>query len=362
MKKTLGKTILKSLILAMLYCNVLVPTNAWAVPGSGKAVREGFEFLVKKIMRESAEEGGERITRETAERLTRKYGDDALSMLKKFRTRGLRHVDNYGDDAIQILKRYGDEGSEAMTKYGDDLISAARKYGVDNATEVVLKHDRLGLQALKTFGDDAVTISKKLDTQEMITVLRYAKQIDDPTVVRKLGTLVKDNGGRALKAIGRFVAKNPKKTAFTGAVIYFYNNPEQLQKITGAVSKTITEWLMSLFKGIPAGINNALGVDDNSFLGTIIKWVITIVLVLAIPATLYFVLRPWIKSITWLWRPVAKVYRKMRPKKTDSDNTTDQTTSHPPVEESPVDAMNSQGTQTATDPEEVSTTEDKEQS
>ncbi len=319
MKKDIKPQILNVLVLTVMTALVLAPMQARAIPGLGKTFKEGGEYLVKRLLKESAEEGGERLSREAAERLARKYGDDALTMLKKFRTRGIMHVDNYGDDAVKILRRYGDDGSEAMTKYGDDLIRAARRYGVDEATEVVLKHNKLGVQALETFGDDAVAISKKLDKKEMVTVLRYANQIDDPAVTAKLGTLVKTYGGKALKAIGGYMAKNPGKTVLAGAVIYFTNNPEHLEKVIATVAEKIFGFFGRIVGGARKGTVNALG---GGPFAKVVGFVVAGIVVLILPATLIFLLRPWLKGLGWLWRPFAKLYRKLRPGCTPKEETT----------------------------------------
>lgn len=241
-----------------------------------KAVREVAEFVLRKGEKEAAEIGLETLTRKI-ETLAARYGDDALTAVKKSGSKTFRLVEEAGEQGaltVKLLARYGDDAAWLVAR--KSRLSLFAKYG-DEAAEVLLRHGEAVEPLVGSLGTPATAALKNLSTQNGRRLVMLA---DDATLAKigrtdELLGVVSRYGDNAMN----FIWKNKGALAVGAALAAFLANPQPF--IDG--TKDITQFTVeSLAKPVAAEVaKNA-------------NW--TLVLpVVAVIAGLYFAFRFWLK-------------------------------------------------------------------
>ena len=241
----------RNLITIIITIAILTPTiyPVTAHPGVAgvgrKAVGEVMEYLSRAFGREVAEEGGEAVIRTGVARVLgrygSKYGDELIVLLKKLGPRSVKMADSYGDDAIKIMTRWGDDGLRLLGRSADDVIPLFSRYG-DDAVEVCIKHPGVGEKLIGQMGDDGVQIGKKLDTSQVIQILRASPELARQGKLKAFGSLAAKNGEKLFT----FIEKHKALTLGVPAFLYIVNNPELIEKGGIGIGKMFGEVLKAL--------------------------------------------------------------------------------------------------------------------
>jgi hypothetical protein len=146
-------------------CLVLLPAGLSSAGVAGKAVRETAEFVFRKGGKEATELGLETLTRKI-ESLALKYGDDALTAVKKVGPRTFRIVEEAGEDGlhcVKLLARYGDDALWVATK--KSRLALSIRYG-DDAAKAMIKHGEIAEPLIESLGTPATGALKAISTQD----------------------------------------------------------------------------------------------------------------------------------------------------------------------------------------------------
>lgn len=114
-----GSMATKLFVLLIVLLSTNVPVHAqW-----NKLLREGAEFIGKKVFKEGAQEaaemGGKKILRkaaqESSEQLLKRSGIQAA----RFSGEAAQALSKHGNAVVPLINRYGDDAAQALTKVGE---------------------------------------------------------------------------------------------------------------------------------------------------------------------------------------------------------------------------------------------------
>lgn len=200
---------------------------------SSKAAKEAAEFVLRKFGKEAEEQGLQTLTRKI-ESLGLKYGDDAVTAVKKVGPRAFRYIDEAGEsglESVKLLARYGDDAVWVVSKPTRMAIFA--RYG-DDAAEAMLKQGQIAEPLIESLGKPAANVLKKVSTQNG---RRLAMMAEDGTLARigrtdQLLSVVGKFGDRGMN----FLWRNKGTLTVAAALTAFLANPQPF--IDGTVDLT----------------------------------------------------------------------------------------------------------------------------
>jgi hypothetical protein len=200
----------------------LVPTPTWAGPTT-QAAKEAAELLLRKFGKEVAEEGVEKLSTRI-ELLALKFGDDAISAVRKGGPRAMQAVERAGAQGAVATRLLAREGEKALwIVEHPQRLKLFASYG-DEAAEAMLKHKALAEPLVTAFHEPAAKALVQLDGRN---ARRLAMMADDRSLAAigrsdELLAVVGRYGNRAMD----FVWKNKKPLAAAAALTAFLANPE----------------------------------------------------------------------------------------------------------------------------------------
>ncbi|MGH7134683.1 MAG: hypothetical protein ACREHD_03025 [Pirellulales bacterium] len=105
-------------VVSLMICLAVLQPAATYAGVTSKAAREAAEFVLRKFGKEAEEQGLQTLSKKI-ESLGLKYGDDAVTAVKKVGPRTFRCVDEAGENGLQAVK--------LMAKHGDDAFWVVAK-------------------------------------------------------------------------------------------------------------------------------------------------------------------------------------------------------------------------------------------
>ncbi|HVX13820.1 MAG TPA: hypothetical protein VHC22_21740 [Pirellulales bacterium] len=218
---------------------------------TSKIAKEAAEYVLRKFGREAEEQGLQTLTR-NIEKLGVKYGDDAVTAVKKVGPRAFSLIDEAGDkgvDAIRLLAQYGDDAAWVVAK--PNRLALFGKYG-DEAAEAMIKQGRIAEPLIESIGTPAAGALKVVSTQNG---RRLAIMAEDGTLAKigrtdELLRVVGKYGDRAMN----FVWRNKGTLALGAALTAFLADPQPFLDGTVELTKTATE---SIAKPLAAEIGRS---------------------------------------------------------------------------------------------------------
>jgi hypothetical protein len=205
---------------------------------TSKAAKEAAEFVLRTFGKEAEEQGLQTLTRKI-ETLGLKYGDDAVTAVKKVGPRTFRYVDEAGENGLQSIKllaRYGDEAVWVVGKKNRLAIFA--KYG-DDAAEAMMKQGQIAEPLIESLGTPAASALKTVSTQNG---RRLAMMVDEGTLAKigrtdELLGVIGKYGDRGMN----FVWRNKGTLAVAATLAAFLANPEPFIDGTVELTKAAAE-------------------------------------------------------------------------------------------------------------------------
>ena len=205
---------------------------------TSKAAKEAAEFVLRKFGKEAEEQGLQSLTRKI-ETLGLKYGDDAVTAVKKVGPRTFRYVDEAGENGLQSIKllaRYGDDAVWVVGK--KNRLALFTKYG-DDAAEAMMKQGQIAEPLIESMGKPAASVLKTVSTQNG---RRLAMMADDGSLAKigqtdKLLSVIGKYGDRGMD----FVWRNKGTLAVAATLAAFLANPEPFIDGTVDLTKAATE-------------------------------------------------------------------------------------------------------------------------
>lgn len=216
-------SIYKPVIYLALACFAAI-SQLGAIPGSGKVVREGAEFAVSRIVRESPQQLGGGLSRQ-AERLVIRHGAEAGALFRNLGPDAVHVATRYGDDGLRLMSRYGNDGVAVLMRSGDDVMPLVRQYG-DDVLEAAIRHPGVGERLVHRYGTDGIRMSRRLSTDEVISALRRAPAAA-PVAASRTGRLAE------------FAARHPGAVAGGAAVGLLVVNPEWFKTVLSDLARGI---------------------------------------------------------------------------------------------------------------------------
>ena len=160
---------------------LLESTQGLASPSS-TLTREVLERVLRESTersgREVLEGGARRSAIETLERLSGKYGDDALKIARDGGLELIEAVPRFGDEVFEIAIKASPEARRALARGVPELLPLAKRVGVE-AIELEARTPGLALKTFSTFGDDGgKMIAKSAPTEDVPRLLSYGEKAD----------------------------------------------------------------------------------------------------------------------------------------------------------------------------------------
>lgn len=188
-----------------------------------QAAREVAEQVVKKFGSKVGSETVETIAEKTVQ-LSAKYGDDAVSAVRKVGTKAFHLADEAGEhsgDALKLLSKYGDDAVlicqkpqrlKLFAQYGDDVAEAMLRHG-DNAEVLV-----------QQYGKSAAGALAKIESQNGRRLIQMSEGGELAKVggADKVFAVVEKYGNKGAE----FIWKNKAALAVVAAAAAFYSDPE----------------------------------------------------------------------------------------------------------------------------------------
>ncbi len=165
----------------MAICSAVVSVNAAGTGLMTKVAEETLEIAARRSGRTLTE--GMKITlgREML-KMTAKYGDDVLPLVRHGGLEVLEQGIRHGDDFWKLCKAVP-EASRSLALHSDELLPLAKRIGPD---VLILEAKAPGLSArfAKEFGDDGVRFVAQHSPQDVPRLLGYASKADSPETKR----------------------------------------------------------------------------------------------------------------------------------------------------------------------------------
>lgn len=203
-----------------------------------KAARETAEYLLRKFGVEVAEQGVETLGRKI-EVLAVRYGDDALTAVRKVGPRAIRVVEasgEHGAEAIKLMARRGDDALWVVAK--KNRMAIFLRNGND-AAEAMIKHREIAEPLLESLGRPAAVAFRAVSGQNG---RRLAMMSRDGTLTQigrtpELLAVVGKHGDRAMD----FIWRNKSSLAFAAGLAAFLAHPEPFLDGTVQITKIVAE-------------------------------------------------------------------------------------------------------------------------
>jgi hypothetical protein len=221
--------------LISLFVLALAASPSYA-QGVGKATGEAGKYLLKKLGREAAEEGTERLSRRIASAAAR-YGDDAIAAVRKVGPKALSLADEAGDNAPRVLRLLTRHGDDAARILGHPQgMALFRRFG-DDAVEVLVKHQGTAETLLETLGQPAIQALGAVSPQGGRRMAMMAGELSASGRTAEVMGVIARHGDRAMD----FIWRNKGILAGGAALTAFLVNPEPYLDNANIAVKTVAE-------------------------------------------------------------------------------------------------------------------------
>lgn len=208
---------------AVAICFVLLRPTLCAAGIKSHIAKESAEYVLRKFGKEAGEQSVSTLARKI-KTFSSKYGDDAVTAVKKVGPKTFRYVEEAGDNgpqSIRLLARYGQDAVWIVEKKNRMAVFA--KYG-DDAAAAMMKQGQIAEPLLEAFGKPAAVLLKTVSTRNG---RRLAIMADDGTLSKigrtdELLSVLSGYGDRGMD----FVWRNKGALAVASALAAFLANPE----------------------------------------------------------------------------------------------------------------------------------------
>jgi hypothetical protein len=173
---------------------VLLPSATLLAGVKSDAAREAAENLMKRFGKEVGEKGVQTLTEEISTYGTR-YGDEAITAIRKVGPRTFKLLDDAGDNApevVGLINRYGNDAVWVAAKPRNLAIFV--RHG-DEAAEAMIKHPGVAEAAIEKLGTPAATAIRTVSGQN---ARRIAMMVDDGSLVAS------GKAAEILEVVGRY--------------------------------------------------------------------------------------------------------------------------------------------------------------
>ena len=228
----------KRIIICLLASFLLLATNPTRAGVGEKVARETAELVIRKFGKTAIREGAETF----AERLSKaavRHGDDLIVAVKKVGPKAIQFADEAGQDApkiLRLLSRHGDDAAEWVIQRpaGMQLLSL---YG-DDAAEVLIKHKGIAEPLLEKLGKPAVEALGAVGPQNArrLAMMNQSGELAKLGQVSELMAVISKYGDPAMDFIWRNkgpLAVGTTLTAFLSEPKVFIEGTAQLAGIAG---------------------------------------------------------------------------------------------------------------------------------
>lgn len=225
-------------IIVLICLVALGPPAACYAGVTSKAAQEAAEFVLRKFGKEAEEQGLRKLTTKV-ESLSLRYGDDAVTAVKKVGPRTFRYVDEAGENglqSVQLLARYGDEAVWVVSK--PNRLALCAKYG-DDAAEAMMRQGKIAEPLIASVGKPAATVLKTVSRQNG---RRLAMMGEDGTLAAigrtdELLRVIGKYGDRGMD----FVWRNKGALVVATMLTAFLANPEPFIDGTLDLTRSVAE-------------------------------------------------------------------------------------------------------------------------
>lgn len=201
------------------------------------AAREAAEYLMERFGKEVGEKGVQTLTEEIST-YGAKYGDDAITAIRKVGPRTFKLLDDAGENApevVGLINRYGNDAVWVASKPRNLAIFV--RHG-DEAAEAMIKHPGVAEAAIEKLGTPAATAIRNVSGQN---ARRIAMMVDDGSLVAsgksaEMLEVVGRYGDRAADWVWRnkgFLAVATVATAFIADPEPFIDGTVEVVKVGG---------------------------------------------------------------------------------------------------------------------------------
>lgn len=225
-------------VIVVMICLAVLPPAASYAGVSSTAAREAAEFVMRKFGKEAEEQGLQTLTKKI-ESLGLKYGDDAITAVKKVGPRAFRYVDEAGENGLQsvkLLARYGDDAVWVVAK--KNRLALFARYG-DDAAEAMIKQGRIAEPLIGSLGEPAAGVLKTVSRQNG---RRLAIMAEEGTL-KQIGRT-----DELLRVLGKygdrgmdFVWRNKGALAVATVLTAFLANPQPFIDGTADLTSAVAE-------------------------------------------------------------------------------------------------------------------------
>ncbi|MDK2907046.1 MAG: hypothetical protein PWQ66_1007 [Petrotoga sp.] len=212
-------------IISILLMNIIT------IAGVASLADDLFEFLTKNFSDDIVKKGL-KITPDYLEKLIEKYGDEFISLTKKYGPDFVKYVDDFGEKALDLTKKYGDDALTSFRVYGDNVISWTDKFGDDI---VKITSDFVGVDPsiITKYGDDLMQISSKIEHNYVLATVEAAKKGNADKVFSRMGAY----GDEIIK----YINKNSKAFAVMSLAGAIYTVTTDDERFNDALEYSIGE-------------------------------------------------------------------------------------------------------------------------
>ena len=242
---TISRRLLIGALIAIVTCSV-----AFA-QGKATLVRETAEYLLRKFVKETAEEGLDTLSRKI-EALVIKNGDDAILAIRKVGPRIFRIVEEAGEhgvESVKLMARYGDDAVWIVAKR--NRMAIFLKYG-DKAAESMMKHGEIAEPLIESFGSPAAKALSGVSTRNgrRLAIMSAEKELAKIGRTPELLDVVANHGDRVMD----FIWRNKGSLAVATACAAFLANPEPYLDGTSDIAKFATKHVIQPIVSIPGQV------------------------------------------------------------------------------------------------------------
>jgi hypothetical protein len=203
---------------------------------AAKAAREASEILLRKLGKDVAEEGAERLAGRIAAAAAR-HGDDVINAVRKAGPKALGLLDEAGEQAprvVKLLAKHGDEAAVVLSKPGGMALLSSLG---EEAVETLIRHPNVAEPLLAHFGKPALDALGKLEPRNgrRLAMLFEGGDLARTGGAKELVDVMARFGDKACE----FIWKNKGALAVGATLTAFVANPEPFLDGTATLAETV---------------------------------------------------------------------------------------------------------------------------
>ncbi|MCQ2377799.1 MAG: hypothetical protein MJ016_01125 [Victivallaceae bacterium] len=149
----------------------------------GKAIDETLEIAAKRSGT-ALSRGMRSKLGNTLVKLSARYGDDVLKIVREGGLEAIEQGARHGDDFWRFCRTVP-EASRSLALHADDLLPLARRIGPE-VLKVEARAPGMALRVAGEFGDDAIRLLAKKPPQDISRLVGYAAKADSPATKQLL--------------------------------------------------------------------------------------------------------------------------------------------------------------------------------